>query len=172
MYILYDLLKKSFCVILVICKLEVLKVKNRYCKLQGSNKIYLVEKQIKDDVILISENIRVRTNKNNINLLEQDFAPQKRNSKTNINIISENIPNEIMLRHKFKDDAIAELDKYIDQALVAKLGRVRIIHGRHGGVLRDAVHEYLKSHPYVKDFEIAGYGEGGIGVTVAILGNK
>ena len=64
--------------------------------------------------------------------------------------VKENISNEIMLRHKFKDEAIAELDKYIDQALVEKLGRIRIIHGRHGGILRNAVHEYLKNHPYVK----------------------
>lgn len=147
-------------------------MENRYCKLQGSNKIYLIEKQMGNEVILLSENIRVRTLKTNINLLAKDFVPQKRNSKTSINITSENIPNEIMLRHKLKDDAIDELDKYIDQALVAKLGRVRIIHGRHGGVLRDAVHEYLKNHPYVKEFEIAGYGEGGIGVTIAILGKK
>lgn len=146
-------------------------MKNRYCKLQDSNKIYLIEKEMGNDVILLSENIRVRTNKNNIILLE-DFVPQKRSCRTSINITSENIPNEIMLRHKFKDDAIAELDKYIDQAIVAKLGRVRIIHGRHGGVLRDAVHEYLKNHPYVKEFEIAGYGEGGIGVTTAVLGKK
>ena len=147
-------------------------MENRYCSLQGSNKIYLVEKEIGNEVILISENVRVRTLKDNITLLEEDFVPHKRSSKTSINITSKNIPNEIMLRHKLKDDAIAELDKYIDQAIVAKLGRVRIIHGRHGGILRDAVHEYLKNHPYVKEFEIAGYGEGGIGVTVAILGRK
>lgn len=147
-------------------------MKNRYCKLQGNNKIYLIEKEIGNEVILISENVRVRTLKDNITLLEDDFVPHKRSSKTSINIVSENVPNEIMLRHKLKDEAIAELDKYIDQAIVAKLGRIRIIHGRHGGVLRDAVHEYLKGHPYVREFEIAGYGEGGIGVTVAILGKK
>lgn len=147
-------------------------MKNRYCKLQDSNKIYLIEKEIGNEVVLASGNIRVRTLKDNITLLEENFIPHKRSSKTSINIVSENIPNEIMLRHKLKDEAIAELDKYIDQAIVAKLGRIRIIHGRHGGVLRDAVHEYLKNHPYVKEFEIAGYGEGGIGVTVAILGKK
>ena len=147
-------------------------MENRYCKLQGSNKIYLIEKDIGNEVFLASGNVRVRTLKDNITLLEENFVPHKRSSKTSINITSENVPNEIMLRHKLKDEAIAELDKYIDQAIVAKLGRVRIIHGRHGGVLRDAVHEYLKSHPYVKEFEIAGYGEGGIGVTVAILGKK
>ena len=146
-------------------------MENRYCKLHDNNKIYLIEKEIENEVILTAENIRVRTTKDNITILE-NFVPQKRNIKPNINITSENVPSEIMLRHKLKDEAIAELDKYIDQALVAKLGRVRIIHGRHGGVLRDAVHEYLRSHPYVKEFEIAGYGEGGIGVTIAVLGSK
>ena len=163
---------KGVCVLYLCVEFRGIKVKNRYCKLQGSNKIYLIEKQIGDEVILLSENVKVRTLKDNIILLEEDFVPQKRSSTSSINITSENIPNEIMLRHKLKDDAMAELDKYIDQAIVAKLGRVRIIHGRHGGVLRDAVHEYLNNHPYVKEFEIAGYGEGGIGVTVAILGNK
>ena len=147
------------------------KIQNKYCKLNNSNKIYLIEKEIGNDVILINENIKIRTAKDNISLVD-NFVPQKRSIKPNINITSQNVPNEIMLRHKFKDEAIDELDKYIDQALVAKLGRVRIIHGRHGGILRDAVHEYLRTHPYVKEFEIAGYGEGGIGVTVAILGKK
>ena len=61
---------------------------------------------------------------------------------------------------------------YIDRAIVAKLGRVKIIHGKHGGVLRNAVHEYLSTHPFVKEYHIADYSEGGLGVTVAILGKK
>lgn len=147
-------------------------MKGRYCKIQGSNRIYLIESWTNNHVILSDGNIRIKTSKNNICLLPEDFTPQKRSIKTTVSISSNNVPNEIMLRHKFKDDAIAELDKYIDQAIVAKLGRVRIIHGRHGGILRQAVHEYLSAHPYVKEFHIAGYGEGGIGVTIAILGKK
>ena len=149
-------------------------MENRYCKLQGSNRIYLIEKYVDGDhdVILSAENVKVKTRFSNITLLPEDFVPEKRNVRTCINISSENVPNEIMLRHKFKDEAIAELDKYIDQAIVAKLGRVKIIHGRHGGVLREAVHEYLRNHPCVKDFSLAGYGEGGIGVTIVVLGKK
>ena len=147
-------------------------MENRYCKLQGSNKIYLIQKEIGNEIVLISENVRVRTLKDNITLLEENFVPPKRSSKTNINIASENVPSEIMLRHKLKEEAIHELDKYIDQAIVAKLGRVRIIHGKHGGVLRNAVHEYLSNHPFVKEYHIADYSEGGLGVTVAILGRK
>ena len=147
-------------------------MKNRYCKLQGNDKVYLIEYYSNTDVLLSDGNIKLKVKKDKIVLLPEDYAPKKRSLKATINVSSDSVPNEIMLRHKLKDEAISELDKYIDQALVAKLGRVRIIHGRHGGILRDAVHEYLSTHPYVKSFEIAGYGEGGIGVTVAILGKK
>lgn len=147
-------------------------MEKRYCKIQGSNKIYLIEHYNKNTVTLASDNITVKTDISNITLLPEEFAPQKRSTRNSINISSENVSNEIMLRHKFKEEAISELDKYIDQAIVARLGRVKIIHGRHGGVLRNAVHEYLKSHPYVKEFDIASYDEGGIGVTIAVLGKK
>lgn len=147
-------------------------MKNRYCKLQDNNKIYIIESCNNNNVILRSGNIKIKTDISKISLLAEDFIPQKRNTRSTVNIASGNIPQEIMLRHKFKDEAIAELDKYIDQAVVAKLGRIRIIHGRHGGILRDAVHEYLNTHPYVKEYYLAGYGEGGIGVTVAIIGKK
>lgn len=147
-------------------------MKGRYCKIQGSNRIYLIEDCIKDFVILNDGNMKIKINIENISLLDECFKPQKRSFKPNISISSNNINNEIMLRHKFKEEALSELDKYIDQAIVAKLGRVKIIHGRHGGVLRDAVHSYLKEHPYVKEFHLADYGEGGIGVTIAILGKK
>lgn len=147
-------------------------MKGRYCKIQGSNKIYVIQKCNNDFVVLSNENVKIKTRVDNIVLMPEDFVPQKRSVRSSVSVSSANVPNEIMLRHKFKDEAISELDKYIDQAIVAKLGRVRIIHGRHGGVLREAVHDYLKNHPYVKEYSIAGYGEGDIGVTVAILGKK
>ena len=147
-------------------------MKNRYCKIQNSDRIYLIE-QCSDKTVLLSDgNIKIKIEKDKIALLPEDFIPPKRNIRSSITVCTDSVSNEIMLRHKLKEDAITELDKYIDQALVAKLGRVRIIHGRHGGVLRDAVHEYLQTHPYVKSFEIADYSEGGIGVTIAILGKK
>jgi len=147
-------------------------MKNRYCKIQGSDRIYLIEQCSNKTVLLSDGNIKIKTEKDKITLLPEDFIPPKRNARSTITVCTDNVPSEIMLRHKLKEEAITELDKYIDQALVAKLGRVRIIHGRHGGILRDAVHEYLSTHPYVKSYEIADYSEGGIGVTVAILGKK
>jgi len=77
--------------------------------------------------------------------------------------------NEIMLRHKTREEAIYELDKFIDGAIINKVGIVRIIHGKNGGILRDAVHEYLKKNKNIESFKLAGYFEGQFGVTIANL---
>jgi len=144
----------------------------RYCKLENNDKIYAIKQISENNVIIEDNNIKIKTTLDKVIILPDDFIPTKRNINTTVHIVSNNISNEIMLRHKLKEEAISELDKYIDQAVVEKLGRVRIIHGKHGGVLRNAVHEYLKTHPFVKEFYIADYSEGGIGVTIAILGKK
>jgi len=147
-------------------------MKRRYCKLNNQSKIYLVEKIENTQAVLRSENIQITTDVSNLTFVDDSYINAHKIGKSSVTITSSNIENEIMLRHKLKDEAISDLDKYIDQAIVAKLGRVRIIHGRHGGVLREAVHEYLKNHPYVKEYYLAGYSEGGIGVTIAILGKR
>ena len=139
----------------------------KYCKFK--NKIYVVENITNNTARISGNGFVVKTNIQNIELMPDNYIP-KTTSKTHLKITTENVQNEIMLRHMLKEEAILALDKYIDQALVANLGRIRIIHGRHGGVLRTAVHEYLKTHPAVKEFHIADYHEGGIGVTIATIG--
>ena len=67
------------------------------------------------------------------------------------------------------DDARAELIKYIDDAYLAHLPQVRIIHGRGTGALRGMVHDYLKKCKYVKSFREGEYNEGGTGATVVIF---
>ena len=142
----------------------------KYCKF--NDKIYLVEKITGDEVIFKKDNINVKTSVNNIQLLPDDFVLAKKTSSVKISVNEESTPSEIMLRHMTKDEAIFELDKFIDKAITSKVGRVRIIHGRHGGVLRKAVHEYLSSHPFVKEYYLASFGEGDIGVTIALIGWK
>lgn len=142
-----------------------------YCKLLDGNKIYEVKKINGDKITLRNANSTIVTEVSNVTFLDAENV-RTRNSSTSISVSDDVVPNEIMLRHKLKEEAISELDKYIDQAIVAKLGRVRIIHGKHGGVLRNAVHEYLSSHPFVKKYHIADYSEGGLGVTIAILEKK
>lgn len=147
-------------------------MERKYCKLNNDSKIYLVEKIKNNKAFLCSQNIKVITDISNLTFVDNIYINACKTGKSSFNITSENVENEIMLRHKLKEEAISDLDKYIDQAIVAKLGRVRIIHGRHGGVLREAAHEYLKNHPYVKEYYLADYSEGGIGVTIAILGKR
>ncbi len=76
---------------------------------------------------------------------------------------------EVDLRGKRAEDALEELERYLDAAYLAGLPFVRIIHGKGTGKLRQAVREALGSHPHVKSFESGGEKEGGDGVTVAKL---
>ena len=79
---------------------------------------------------------------------------------------SASIRTEINLLGKTVDEAIAELDKYLDDAYLAHLNSVRVVHGKGTGALRKGVHNYLKRLKYVKDFHLAEFGEGDAGVTI------
>lgn len=80
---------------------------------------------------------------------------------------SATISPEINLLGFTADEAIQALDKYLDDAYLAKLGQVRIVHGKGTGVLRNAVHSYLKGISYVKSYRLGDLGEGDTGVTIA-----
>ena len=73
---------------------------------------------------------------------------------------------EINLLGKTVDEAIAELDKYLDDAYLAHLSPVRIVHGKGTGALRAGVHNYLKRQKHVKSYHLAAFGEGDAGVTI------
>ena len=74
---------------------------------------------------------------------------------------------EINLIGKTTDEAIALLDKYLDDAYLAHIPSVRIVHGKGTGALRNAVQAHLKRLKYVKSFHLGEYGEGDAGVTIA-----
>jgi DNA mismatch repair protein MutS2 len=73
---------------------------------------------------------------------------------------------EINLLGKTVDEAISELDKYLDDALLSHLQTVRIVHGKGTGALRNGIHQYLKRQKYVKSYRLAEFGEGDAGVTI------
>ena len=76
------------------------------------------------------------------------------------------ISHEINLLGKTVDEAISELDKYLDDAYLAHMPNVRVVHGKGTGALRSAVHAHLKRLKYVKEFRLGEYGEGDAGVTI------
>jgi len=79
------------------------------------------------------------------------------------------ISPEINLIGMTVDEAMPQLDKYLDDAYLAHLPQVRIIHGRGTGALRNATHKLLKRAPHVEEFHLGAFGEGDHGVTIATL---
>jgi len=77
--------------------------------------------------------------------------------------------SEVYLRHLTVDEALLKLDKYLNDALMAGLWQVRVVHGKGTGTLRQAAHKVLAKHPLVKSYRLGGYGEGGSGVTIVEL---
>ena len=82
---------------------------------------------------------------------------------------SSSISTEINLIGKTVDEAISLLDKYLDDAYLAHIPSVRIVHGKGTGALRKAVHNHLKRLKYVDSFRLGEFGEGDSGVTIAIF---
>lgn len=77
------------------------------------------------------------------------------------------LSTEINLLGRTVDEALSELDKYLDDAYLSHAPSVRIVHGKGTGALRQAVHQYLRRISYVKSFHLGEYGEGDSGVTIA-----
>ena len=82
---------------------------------------------------------------------------------------AQNISTSIGVRGKNLDDAVMDVEKYIDDAFISGLEQVTVIHGRGEGILRKGIQEMLKRHKNVKSFRKGGFNEGGDGVTVIKL---
>lgn len=116
--------------------------------------------------------LRSLVNINDLILLEEDSSPTgKKFTKTGAGKIkmskSASVSTEINLIGKTTDEAIPLLDKYLDDAYLAHLPSVRIVHGKGTGALRNAVQAHLRHLKYVKSFHLGEFGEGDAGVTIA-----
>jgi len=84
---------------------------------------------------------------------------------------TKSLPTEIHLRRLTVDEALFRLDRYLNDAFIAGLPTVWVIHGKGTGTLREAVREELKGHPLVKSFRPAAFEDGGNGATEVELAN-
>jgi len=114
--------------------------------------------------------MKVKVNKSTLRRADQaeEEKAKTRTSKM-IRSKSSHVKNEIDLRGKTLDEALLELDKYIDDAYLAGLTEAYIIHGKGTGVLREGIKSYLKGHKHIKSYRTGNYNEGGTGVTVIEL---
>lgn len=115
--------------------------------------------------------LRYQTNIRDLILVNDDTTPAMHNTKTGAGKLkmskSLSVSPEINLIGKTVDEALMELDKYLDDAYLAHLKSVRIVHGKGTGALRKAVQGHLKRQKYVKAFHLGEFGEGDAGVTIA-----
>lgn len=118
--------------------------------------------------------IRTQTNIKDIILMEDTPvtkpSSQMRSAGSKIKMSkSYSVSTEINLLGKTVDEALCELDKYLDDAYLAHLPSVRIVHGKGTGALRKAVQGHLKKVKYVESFRLGEHGEGDAGVTIAVF---
>ena len=119
--------------------------------------------------------LRSQVNISDLEIIEEvsPYAPKRMNrtAKSKIKMSkSLSVSPEINLRGKTVDEAVAELDKYLDDALLSHLNSVRVVHGKGTGALRKGIHEYLRRQKHVKSYRLAEFGEGDAGVTIVELG--
>lgn len=115
--------------------------------------------------------LRSQVNIKDLELIQEETvstpASMKKSSGSHIKMSkSMSISPEINLIGMTVDEALPQLDKYLDDAYLAHLSQVRVVHGRGTGALKNAVHRHLKKLKYVKSFRLGVFGEGDTGVTI------
>lgn len=125
----------------------------------------------KGDLFVQMGILRSQVNIKDLVLIEDAAPGSKKYAKTGAGKLKMNksasVSTEINLIGKTVDEAIALLDKYLDDAYLAHLPSVRIVHGKGTGALRSAVQSHLKRQSYIKSFHLGEFGEGDAGVTIA-----
>ncbi|MDO5378245.1 MAG: endonuclease MutS2 [Clostridia bacterium] len=101
---------------------------------------------------------------------EQKKLERKRSMReTRVDVMTRQVRQELDVRGMALDEAIPEVQKFIDDAMLSSLGEVSIIHGNGTGVLRAGIADCLRRHPCVSSFRLGRYGEGETGVTIVSL---
>ena len=124
----------------------------------------------KGDLFVQMGILRSQVNLKDIEVLEEEPITPPEYKKTQSGKIkmskSASIHPDINLIGKTVDEALMDLDKYLDDAYLAHLPQVTVIHGRGTGALKNAIHSHLKKLKYVKSYRVGGFGEGDHGVTI------
>lgn len=149
---------------------EYIKIKNSNLRGIISNISY---KDGKELFIIIINNKKIKINSNNIEKDNSNQNPKKDNTnKLKININSDYLVAfvpELMIRHQNLDIAMFNVENFVNEAIINNCKEIKIIHGRHGGILKSGVHEYLKHNKNVESFRLGNYFEGSYGVTIVKL---
>jgi len=153
-------------------------------RLKSMNKIAIVQREVEKDVFEVAlGTLKMRVKRDELcevlrtaateaNEKYDPLAAARKQKNVHVTVTSANTDDmrmEINLIGRTVDEATEELEKYLDRAFLARLPRVRIIHGHGAGILRRGVREFLKGHPHVATIAEAPQNEGGQGATLVEL---
>lgn len=117
--------------------------------------------------------MKMKVSLEDLELVSPPASAKKTQSQRHVTTIKrtrdENIRKELDLRGANLEEALIEVDRFMDEAFLGNLGQVSIIHGKGTGILRTGIQDYLRKHKHVKSYRLGNYGEGGTGVTIAEL---
>jgi DNA mismatch repair protein MutS2 len=120
-----------------------------------------------DEVEVLVGNIKLRRPESDLEVIKRAIALPK---NVHVQMSSKELEkNEINVVGRRVDEAVELTDKFLDDAFLAQMTEIRIVHGSGTGALRQAISELLFSHPHVARFQSASQSEGGRGVTVVTL---
>lgn len=123
----------------------------------------------KGEVLVEAGIMKISVKAKDLRALEKQTTNKKEKKRREVKLNLSNVESRIDLRGMDSEEACFRADKYLDDAYMANLGEVTIVHGKGTGVLRKAINDMLKRHPHVKSYRLGVYGEGGDGVTVVVL---
>ena len=149
-------------------------------KLKKGDSVRIVSMGLKGTVNTLPDNkgnlfvlcgiLRTQTNVSDLAYCEEDEITTPIISKTGSGAIrmskAKSVSAEVNLLGMTTDEAISELEKYLDDAYIAHIPSVRVVHGKGTGALRTAVHNYLRKQKHVAEYRLGEYGEGDAGVTI------
>ena len=123
----------------------------------------------KGEVQLQAGIMKLKAHISQLRLVKEDKPKPKAVVHAQTGAMTRTVRMECDIRGMAVDEAIPVVDQYLDEAVLASLGEVSIIHGKGTGVLRQGIQQHLRHHPHVKSYRLGVYGEGESGVTVVTL---
>ena len=124
----------------------------------------------KGEVQLQAGIVKLKAHISQLRLVKEEPAKKQKSSfHAETGAMTRTVPMECDVRGMALDEAIPVVDQYLDEAVLASLTEVSIIHGKGTGVLRSGIQQHLRRHHHVKSFRLGVYGEGESGVTVVTL---
>lgn len=123
----------------------------------------------KGEVQLQAGIMKLKAHITQLRLVKEEKPKPKSVVKTQTGAMTRTVRMECDIRGMAVDEAIPVVDQYLDEAVLASLGEVSIIHGKGTGALRQGIQQHLRHHPHVKRFRLGVYGEGEHGVTIVEL---